>query len=222
MRKSDGTYIDFIGYDPYDKDVSVIYNYGHSVTQMTKVSVDYSTGLNLPVVMENDGKFSNSAQLTLASLVGGAFYNMYEICGPDNFGLYTKGNDGTSIPCDNYIEDVCSTNFMLNKIGNILASKQADEAGGEQLMFFNPKSDDTKTSTKPLRGINITYNTENGVRIAAEQSSKEIVLESNTASQFVLSNLKDSGIVSVETGAYNENGEWVKTEIKPITLMAMI
>jgi hypothetical protein len=61
-------------------------------------------------------------------------------------------------------------NTMLNKVQYQLASKKSDGAGGDSLMFFNPKSNETTTSTKSIGAIDITYNTDNnGIGIAIEE-----------------------------------------------------
>lgn len=223
MRQTEnGTSIDFIGYDPYTDDTSFLYNYGHGTTQMTKVSVNYTQGKNLPMIMENGGgakgstKYQNAPALTLAALAGGSFYNVYELCGPDEFGMYIENTYPLTQRGD-YVESVRKTNKMLNKIAYVLASKKADGADGDKLMFFNPLSDDTKTTKKMVRAIPVVYNTDNnGVGIAAEINSKEFVLESTSESEFVLQNAKLYGINSVETGEYNGT-EWIKSSEKEYT-----
>lgn len=223
MRQTEnGTSIDFIGYDPYTDDTSFLYNYGHGTTQMTKVSVNYTQGKNLPMIMENGGgakgstKYQNAPALTLAALAGGSFYNVYELCGPDELGMYLEKTYPLTQRGD-YVESVRKTNKMLNKIAYVLASKNADGADGDELMFFNSLSNDTKTTKKMVRAIPVVYNTDNnGVGIAAEINSKEIVLESTSESEFVLQDAKLYGIRSVETGEYNGT-EWVKTGEKEYT-----
>lgn len=217
MRNTEnGTSIDFIGYDPYTEDTSYLYNFGHGISKMTKVSVDYSQGKNLPMIMENgggakgSGKYQNSSALTLATLAGGSFYNVYELCGPDELGMYLE----KTYPLAErgaYIDDIRKTNAMLNKIAYPLASKKADGAGGTGLVFFNALSDGTESTRKMLRAVPVIYNTENnGVGIAVEKSEKEIVLESTTASEFILEGAKNYNALSAETGYYNGT-EWVRT-----------
>lgn len=215
-RANGGTYIDFIGYDPYKQDTATMFNFGNTITKMTKVSVNYSQGKNLPMVMENGGNYTNSASLALAALAGSSFYNVYEFGGPDNFGLYDK--DASSAngfkAHGGYIDEVRATNDMLNKIAPVLASYKADGAGGKRLTFFNALSDNSASTKKTVRAIPIIYNTQNnGVGIAAAVSDKEIVFESSKAAEFVLTGAKDYDIASAETGAY-ENGVWTKTADK--------
>ncbi len=223
MRNTEeGTCIDFIGYDPYEDNTSTLYNFGHGTTKMTKVSVDYSQGKNLPMIMENGGgakgstKYQNANTLTLASLAGGSFYNVYELCGSDEYGMYLEKTYPLTQRGD-YVEEVRKTNAMLNKIAFHLASKKADGANGTQLMFFNALSDNSETTKKMVRAIPVIYNTDNnGVGIAVEESKKEIVLESTTASEFVLKGIGEYTVLSVEAGYYNGT-DWVKTGEKAYT-----
>lgn len=201
MRKQNLTKLDFIGFDSYSPDMEEIYNLGHNSY--------YSQGENLPMIMENSGKFPNTAHLILAALAGGSYYNVYDLCGPDTHGLYDNDRSNIMVPHGSYVEDVRKTNHMLNKVANELATKCADGEGGRRLVFFNEKADIISALEKKIRSIQVNYNTyDQGIGIVIDRGSTEIVAESTTASQFIFRGLAAYGIDSVTVGYYDEN-EWI-------------
>lgn len=161
--------------------------------------------------MENGGSYSNSAALTMAALAGGSFYNMYELCGPDGYGMYVDTDkDGVMEERGDYADEVRAINAMLNKIAVHLASKKADGAGGDTLVFFNELSNNSESDKKMIRAVPIVYTSEdNGVGTAIEASETEIVLATTADAKFTLTGISEYGISSVETGYY-DGGEWVK------------
>jgi hypothetical protein len=165
MRRESGTNLDFIGLDPYSDDPAAIFAFGHGINPKDKI--DYSQGRNLPLVMENGGDYSNSAKLVLASLAGGAFYIVYDFCGPDGHGLYDDmEKTGSPVPHGVYITEVRNTNALLNKIAHVLAANKSDGAGGSSLLFFNPLSAANVNETKNLGSMEIQYESAGGVGIA--------------------------------------------------------
>ncbi len=222
MRETTGTYIDFIGFDPYQDRTDKMYNFGVTLTQMTSTNINYSQGKNLTMIMENGGQYPDSAELTLAALAGGSYYNIYEYCGPEEnqkFSVYLYDQDTKEMIPRNEesIQAMRSTNDMLNKIAVHIASKRTDASGGTKLMFFNPLSNNTSSSEKQVRSIPVIYNTENnGVGIAIEASDTEIVLASTKEAQFVLKTANTYGVSSVETGEYADT-EWISSGSKAYT-----
>lgn len=240
-RNTTGTDLDFIGVDPYSvtggADHDYIYSFGHESCTYKNHTYNYAQGKNLPMVMEYGGNNQDLDESVIACLAGGGYLNVYELLsGKEDFGTYVAVKDsngkatgfeprtgytyqsGSSVNWSdyNFIERVRKMNTMLNKVQYQLASKKSDGAGGDSLMFFNPKSNGTATSTKSIGAIDITYNTDNnGVGIAIEESENEIVLLSTKASEFVLSGIKGNSI-KVETGYFNGE-EWVKTADKDYT-----
>ncbi|MCD8179868.1 MAG: DUF4978 domain-containing protein [Firmicutes bacterium] len=210
-RENEGTSIDFIGYDPYSTDMGVMFNFGNTYTSTSGGSINYSYGNNLPMIMENGGSYSNSAALTMAALAGGSFYNMYELCGPDGYGMYVDTDkDGVMEERGDYADEIRAVNSMLNKIAVHLASKKADGAAGDTLVFFNELSNNSESDKKMIRAVPIVYTSEdNGVGTAIEASETEIVLTTTADSEFTLTGISQYGISSVETGYY-DSGEWVK------------
>jgi hypothetical protein len=198
MRHEGGTSLDFIGLDPYSDDPAVLFAYGHGANLLDKV--DYSQGRNLPLVMENGGECSNSAQLALASLAGGAFYTVYDFCSPDGHGLYDDmGKTGTPVPHGAYITEVRNTNLMLSKIAHILAVKKSDGAGGSSLLFFNPLSAADANETKRLGSMEIQYGSSGGVGIGCIDDAVDgktiavLVLSSTAEAMFSVKGLTSSG-----------------------------
>lgn len=211
-----GTYLDFIGLDPYGWGRSGLYGFGKG---------DYSQGENLPMVMESGGEKSMSALMALATIAGGAYYNVYDLCSPDGHALYNKDGSPNKIGAGDkylpnggtYIEDVRSHNHLLNKIAYELATKKPDSIGGTDLRFFNCEGTEKSSINvkKQIEGVDITYQSDTlySSGIAVKRSQKEIVLEStkDDNATFTLSGLVSSGIESVEFGHY-EGTDWVKDE----------
>lgn len=212
----EGTYLDFIGIDPYGWGRSNLYGFGTG---------EYSDRENLPMVMESGGEKSMSALMGLATIAGGGFYNVYDLCSPDGHALYNQdgspnqvaGGDKYLPNGGTYIEDIRSTNHLLNKIAYELAVKKPDSAGGTDLKFFNCEGTD-KTNinvTKQIEGVDVTYQSDTiySAGIAVKRNNNEIVLESTKDDNavFTLSHLAASEIESVEYGHY-EGMDWVKDD----------
>lgn len=188
--------------------------------------------------MEYGGNNQDLDESVISCLAGGGYLNVYELLsGKEDYGTYVavKDSDGKATGFeprtgytyqsnssvnwseDNFIDRVRSMNTMFNKVQYQLATKKSDGAGGGSLMFFNPKSNETATSTKSVRAVDVTYNTDNnGVGIAIEESKNEIVLLSTKASQFILNDIINYNIKTVETG-YFDGEKWVKTADKAYT-----
>lgn len=241
-RNTTGTDLDFVGLDPYSvtggADHDYIYSFGHESCTYKNHTYNYAQGKNLPMVMEYGGNNQDLDESIMACIAGGGYMNIYELLsGKEDYGTYVavrdqEGNATGFVPRtsytyqngsevnwseDNWIDRVRNMNSMLNKVKYQLATKRSDGAGGDTLMFFNPKSNETASSMKKIRSLDIIYNTDNnGVGIAIEESDKEIVLLSTKVSEFVISDIEKYGISSVETG-YFADSEWVKESEKAYT-----
>lgn len=210
-----GTYLDFIGLDPYGWNRNQLYNFGTG---------SYSNGRNLPMVMECGGENSMSALMMLATVAGGAFYNVYDLCSPDGHGMYDQNLNPRVIGAGDkyvpnggtYIEDVRNHNHWLNKIAHPLAVMKPDKAGGKNLMFFNCEGTDISNInvTKMIDGLYITYKSDTiySSGIAFKKSSREVVLLSSkdTDATFTLADIAND-VKTVEFGHY-EKDKWVKDE----------
>ena len=209
--KDGGTYLDFIGLDPYGWGRKNLYDYGTG---------SYSTGQNLPVVMESGGENSMSALMMLATVAGGGFYNVYDLCSSDGHHLYDQNMQPRVIAAGDkylpeggtYIEDVRNHNKLLNKIAYELAVKKPDSLGGKDLLFFNCEGTELQNInvTKQIEGMDVTYksNTRYASGIAVKRSGNEVVLLNTQGKDatFTLSQIADD-VKSVEYGQY-EGTEW--------------
>ncbi len=241
-RSTTGTDLDFIGVDPYSitggAGNEYLYSFGHEASTYRDHTYDYSQGKNLSLVMEYGGNNRDLDEAILACIAGGGWLNIYELLsGNENYGIYVADRDdngnavgfsprteytyssGSEVNWseENWIERIRNLDDMLGKAERLIASKKPDGAGGEQLVFFNPKSDETSTSTKNIRALDITYDTpNNGVGIAIEDSDRSVVLLSTKASSFTLAGINEYQAASVETG-YFEGDEWIKDGEKVYT-----
>lgn len=157
MRASGGTYLDFIGNDPYYNNINDIYNECNNV--------DWNYGKNLFMIMENGGTQPNSAQMLINTLAGNSRYNIWEYCASvDDWNytyenLYTTNFSTRQITPRSHVQSVRSTNHMLNKNWYDLATLYA---GGDYLKFFNRTFSSNFNSNSTVGGISVNYTTNNG------------------------------------------------------------
>lgn len=221
MRASTGTSLDFVGLDPYSTSTSVLYSYGHQQTVVGGSNVDWSQGSNLPMVMENSGAVSNAEWLVLAALAGGAFYNVYELIGPDNFGPYyaagpSSGNF-TPVARGTYVANLIATNKLLKSLALDLASKRPSGANGTELVYFNPLNNGTLL-TGSLLDFPITYSPgTGGVGIVTVRGNTVVLLASTRSGTFEIDDIVSYGIKDVEYGYYNTAGSFVANGTYPYT-----
>lgn len=204
MRKKGGTHLDFIGFDPYSPDVDCIYHFGHENY--------YSQGENLPMIMENSGKFQNTSQLIMAALAGGSYYNVYDLCSPDSHGIYDNTVENNMEPHGSYVEDIRNVNNMLNKAAYELATKSPDGEGGKRLVFLNEKADIIAYVKKKIRSIEVVFSTDKqGIGIMIDHGDEELIILCSSISSFTFNGISASGIESVRTGHCNGKN-WVDEE----------
>lgn len=221
--------IDFIGSDPYRCNADYLFRMGHENGSMKCLSPKdvyeyiYAKGQNLPMVMENGGSFSGEWVLTggedaskkddkrnygpvhqqlLASLAGGSFYNVYDLCSPDNCGLYdflpegqcspgqqgaVRLSNGWMVPHGDYVEKLRRTNRMLEQIGTELAAFAPDSTGGRKLVFWNGTGERYCREQKFLGDLELEYETDHwGTGIAVYRESGELILESTEQAAFTI------------------------------------
>ncbi len=179
MKRKEKSELDFIGFDPYSQDIKEIFAFGHDSY--------YAQGENFPMVMENGGSYENTAELILAALAGGSFYNVYDMCSTDTFGLYVNTEKNTMIPNGEYVQIVRQTNEMLNQIAFELATKQPDGAGGDSLVFFNELGLLKADIVKNVGPNRVRYKSEeHGIGIAVYYKNNEMILLSTANGEFVV------------------------------------
>lgn len=207
-----GTYLDFIGLDPYGWGRNDLYKFGTG---------SYAQGQNLPVVMESGGEKSMSALMMLGTVAGGGFYNVYDLCSPDGHHLYDEDMQPRVIAAGDkylpnggtYIEDVRAHNHLLNKVAYELAVKKPDSLGGRDLLFFNCEgTDNAKINVvKKIDGMDVRFqsNTQFASGIAIKRSGTEAVLLNTIGKDatFTLSQIGND-LKSAEAGHY-EGAAWV-------------
>ncbi|KAJ5369023.1 uncharacterized protein N7496_008783 [Penicillium cataractarum] len=221
MRLSGGTSLDFVGLDPYSTSTSILYDYGHQTVAIGGSNENWALGSNLPLVMENSGAASSAESLLLASLAGGAFYNVYEYMGPDNFGLYypksTTTDDFTPVARSSYVSNVVDTNHLLKSLALDLSSKRPSGANGTKLVYFNPFSNSTFDKGNILDfPVMFTPASTGGVGFGIVRSSHTILLASTRNATFNIDGLTGYGIDAVEYGYYS-GGNFVANGTYPFT-----
>lgn len=226
-RASATTNLDAVGLDDYQASYQSLYNYGHSKP--------YANGDNIPMIME-DGMGANdwswakgnytpldAGLRTITALAGGATRNYYDFMSGDGFDLYDGKNSDGTFAAHEYaggkaIESVRNVNHFLDKMGHDLATKQADGAGGKQMVFFNavPTNSYNFTDTKKLNQTDVTYHvdTNKSMGIAIQRDADDIVL-GNTLDSNATFTLKNFGNVTAVTYGQYENpqsNKWTTTD----------
>jgi hypothetical protein len=213
MRASGGTSLDFVGLDPYSTSPATLYSYGHQETVVGSSDLDWSQGSNLAMVMENSGAVSNAEALVVATLAGGAFYNVYELMGPDNYGLYypksTTKHDYTPVARGSYVANVVSTNNLLKKLGYDLSTKRPSGANGTSLIFFNPLSNSTLSSANVTTfPVTFTPSSTSGVGIGIIRNDQNLLLASTRNATYSIDGIGSYGIQSISYGNYSSTGNF--------------
>lgn len=172
------SYLDFVGIDPYGADRAKQHAFGHSKVWN---GVDYSYGNNLPMIMEigaEDGQYAVPYGL-LSTLSGGGYYNIYELCGADEHGIFnspdprfgvgdctydgpfrnSSGSTDTSAANRLKIDYLTGINTMLKAIGHDLATKKPNGLGGSRLVYLNERqgAGTGRDVTTTLRSMNVTF-----------------------------------------------------------------
>jgi Domain of unknown function (DUF4978) len=218
LRAAGGTSVDFCGLDPYVTNNTILWMFGHEINPLT--DLDSSYGFNLPMVMENGGSYTNTEWLILSTLAGGGYYNVYDMMSFENYGLYLPANRAagnyTPIPRASYVAGVVSTNTLLKSLGQDLATKRPNGAGGTDLVYFNALDAGTNL-TDSLWSIPVTYSpTAGGVGIGVVRSGVALLFASTRAANFSLSEITSYGISSVQHGSYS-GANWVSAGSYPYT-----
>jgi hypothetical protein len=217
MRLITGTSLDFVGMDPYSTSLSALYSYGHETTTIggqNKITKNWSQGHNLPMVMENSGAVSSAESLLLATLAGGAIYNVYELMGPDGFGLYypksPSNDDFTPVVRGSYVADVRRTNNILKSLGPHVASKRPSGAGGTRLFYLNPFNNGSLV-TAQVQGYTVGYtpSTSTGVGIVVSQRAGSLLFASTRNGTFTVGTVTPHGLVAIEYGHCNSAERFV-------------
>ncbi|WP_168119863.1 LamG-like jellyroll fold domain-containing protein [Paenibacillus sp. HB172176] len=209
------TYMDFVGYDPYTGDMGEVYQYGQGLND-DRYWERYNYGTNFPMIMETSALATDSDYLNLSALAGGSTYNLYQYAGSSSFGM----RDYDLTPRNKNLDGIVKTNHWLNKLWYDLASKKPDSAGSDaKLIFFNHYADTEASVTKKVRGIDVNYATTNkGVGVAVEKSEKEIIIASKTASTFTLKDMLSYGPVTMTSGYYDKDANWISTGDKAYSI----
>jgi hypothetical protein len=201
MRQHVGTSADYIGTDPYQDRRSILYVFGHGHFTLGQHQQTYAAGSNMPVVMENGGNYSDVANIVLAALARGGFYDTYEMYGPDDYGLYVQADTSTSdyeaVSRGTYVQSAIDNYKFLSKVSYDLASKRGVEAGGNHLTFYNIFNNGS-LFTGSFGDVVIDYApTSNNVGISIARSAKDLVVVSTGSANFTLSGLMPDSIASV-------------------------
>jgi hypothetical protein len=224
MREAGGTSVDFFGLDPYITNQTKLFQFGHVISALGS-NVNWGSGGNVAMIMVNGGSYTNSEILTLATLAGGGYYNIYDFMSSSSYSLYVPKDRGagdlTPEPRASYVTNVVSTNYLLRSIGQDLATKLPKGAGGTDLVFFNALNI-TSNLTDTLWTIPISYSPTDsgGVGIGVMRSEYTLLLTTTRDGTFTVGNITTYNITSVQHGTYNSAGNWVSSGSYPYTKSA--
>lgn len=206
-------YIDSVGADPYTTSVTTIVNI-----------INETTGSDMPHISENDGGYDNTSTLTVASLVNGGFYNVFQL--NDHFpsqGIYNPSISyknwvlGTIPPLRGSGQSMKNLNLAVNKTASLIARTSKSKMAG-----FNIDTDKPLAAYDAFRiagAYEIGYRaTDSSVGMAVNEGNAVYVMsDTNGTATFktrqqpisVSAGYKDGSDqwVSQQTRAYTDNGD---------------
>jgi hypothetical protein len=194
-----GSNIDFVGLDTYK--THRFFTTPEIFIESMRTNIPYF-GKNYRMFMEVGAEAVDVAQLQMAALSGNCAFDYYDMCGPDNHGLYDRQNDTGFVPHGKYIDDV----RIVNKLLNSAMSDIALNANGYGLFVHNWKGY-SPYETNSTQGIGFTpdYPTSQGISISRNKT--EIVLMSTKGGMFTF---PDSlNISGANKGYFNNDNIWV-------------
>lgn len=198
LRFTVGTYIDYVGIDAYcnDQDGPDVY------MESMRSNIPY-LGKNYRMIMEAGAEMPNIAQLQIAALSGNTAFDYYELCGPDERGIFVKDEKDYFVPRSAYIKnEVKAVNKMLNSVRTDIALN----ANGYGLFVHNWKGE-SFMPTIGVEGIKFTPGYINSQALSIVRSGSEIILA--TTKGGVFSWTEDVGVVSASKGYFNFDNEWI-------------
>ncbi|OAA68568.1 hypothetical protein SPI_00763 [Niveomyces insectorum RCEF 264] len=216
MRANGGTSVDFGGLDPYMKNATQLWQFGHEQVAIGGTNVNWATGANIPMIMENGGDYTNAEWLTLATVAGGGYYNVYDFMDQETFGMWVPADvaarNFTPVPAGPYVAGVVSTNKLLQSLSADLATKVPNGAGGTDLVFFNALDAGTNLTDR-LWSLPVTYApTTGGVGIGIVRSRVNLVLATTRDASFTLKDITPYGIASVQYSRADGSGRCKREE----------
>lgn len=199
--------IDFIGYDPYTKDIDTFYYYG--------INSFWARERNFPMVMETFAGSSNAHVMKFNSIAGGSAHNLYAATdgyattGSSDFGLYDFDPVTRAVTRKHVSYEVRDLNHTINKISRDLATKAPVEDGGAYLQTYNRAAATEYAVTRPLADLDLRYATTNGGQgIAVERSRREFALISIDGGGTYSLPASYGTVSSVQLGRYDANDSW--------------
>lgn len=197
LRSTVGTYIDFVGIDTYRHHFGTEDSYAESV----RTNVPYM-GKNYRMIMEIGAEIPNIAQLQLAALSGNNNFDYYELCGPDDHGIFIKDEKNEFAPRGAYLEDVRLVNRMLNSVMTDVALN----ASGYGLFVHNWKGDSLMPTTG-VEGITFKPGYINSQALSIIRSGSEVVLATSKGGVFSWPDSLE--FISTSRGYFDTNNKWV-------------
>lgn len=201
LRNASGTYLDFLGEDPYSSTLGAIYSYCTDTTR-------YNKGKNLMLVMENSGAFTNTGQLIFNALAGDANYMIWELntSMPSwDCGIYATDFTGKTITAKSHTQGIRDFTAMVRKDMYDLATLMA---GGNYLKFYNYNFGRRATITQTVNGNAIMYDCGNtGGGIVAARGNEAYVFLSTAAATFKVP--LGLPVLSLEKGYFDAGNNWV-------------
>lgn len=196
-RAGIGLNIDFEGPDAYE-----------SKPERISPALDrWRTGKNFLMIMENSGAYPNAAALPITALAANAAYNVYELCGTDNHGLYVP-QDGRAVARGNYVAEVIAVNRMLRGAWFDLATRSTGVGGS--MKTFNASSAPSADFEHRLQGVSLRYTTKDaGQGIAIRRAAGEWVLMSTRAATFTIRGLASPAAAT--RGLFDPENRWVES-----------
>ncbi len=189
LRENGGTNIDIVGIDVY----------GTNPINVSEI-VPY-IGKNYRMIMESGAEVSDADVYQMAALYGNTAYIHYDMCGPDNHGLYSRdGNNG--FKPKGHVERVRTVNKLMKGVMADLAVNSM----GYGLFVYNMEGNSSSPTENP-EGIAFDPKTSASQAVSIRHSGTETILLSTKGGEFTFP--ESLGVIAASKGYFDSSNNWV-------------
>ena len=189
LRENGGTNIDIVGIDVY----------GTNPINISEI-VPY-IGKNYRMIMGSGAEVSIADVYQMAALYGNTAYVHYDMCGPDNHGLYSQSGSNGFVP-KSHVEKVRNLNKLMKGVMTDLATN----AMGYGLFVYNMEGN-SSTPTENPEGIVFDPKTSSSQAISIRRSGTETRLLSTKGGKFTYP--ESLGVTAASKGYFDDANNWV-------------
>ena len=158
-------------------------------------------GKNYRMIMESGAEVPDAYIYQMAALYGNTAYVHYDMCDPDNHGLYSQDGSNGFTP-KGHVPNVRTVNRLMKSVMTDLAVN----AMGYGLFVYNMEGSSSASTENP-EGIAFKPKTSSSQAISIKHSGTETILVNTKGGTF--SYPETLGVTAASKGYFDENNNWV-------------